>query len=338
MDFIVISSASRLVSSSSSLRFDLQQIRDRWFLLLLVCTGIVVLGVILEEAELWLPSGKSRVDMAKGIPVPSHWHKWKKKVARIGWILIILGVVGEGLFEAAVSSADGMLQNFNDTLLASAIEQAGDAATSAKTAHDEADAIKREADAIQLRLSMASKQLTVIEDRVRAQGPRWLILANNAAEFIRNLKAFASSRITVLMCGGGVSPVEQLGTEQRLLNLLGKPGTNWAAANWETGYEYWTECPNTSSNGLEMAISGNSSEGLKKAANALRDQLLGLGIAASVHIVPAEQEQFWAAYPWGPDSPEARAARDPTTIFLLVAPNAMVDAAKPNTKMTKQPK
>lgn len=85
-----------------------------------------------------------------------------------------------------------------------------------------------------------------------------------------------------------------------------------------------------------MAISGNASEGLEKAAKALRDQLLGLGIATSLQTVPPEQEQFWAAPPWGADCLEARAARDPTTIFLLVAPNAMVEAAKPSTKMTKR--
>jgi hypothetical protein len=136
--FLSISSTSRLVLSSS-LGSDLKQIRNTWFLLLLVCTGIVVLGVFLEEAELWLPAGKPRLDMAKGTLIPSRWTKWKSTMARIGWILIILGVVGEGLFEAAVSRADGMLENFNDGLLASAIERAGNAATSAKTAHDEAD-------------------------------------------------------------------------------------------------------------------------------------------------------------------------------------------------------
>jgi hypothetical protein len=49
-------------------------------------------------------------------------------------------VIGEGLFEAATSRADSNLQSFNDTLLAIATEQAGDAAKSAKIARDEAEA------------------------------------------------------------------------------------------------------------------------------------------------------------------------------------------------------
>src|ERR1700691_3642734 len=138
--------ASRLFPSSPSLRLDLKQIRDCWFYLLLACTGIVVVGVVLEDEEHWFPAGKSRMDMARGIAMPSRWHKWKKRTALLGWVLLILGVGGELLFEAAVSNADGMLQDFNDTLLAITTEQASDAATSAKTAHGEADAVKKETD------------------------------------------------------------------------------------------------------------------------------------------------------------------------------------------------
>jgi len=218
---LAISSTSRLVLSSS-LGSNLKQIRDCWFVLLLVCTGIVALGVILEEAELWLPEGKPRLDMAKGTFMPSRWNKWKNQTARIGWILIILGVVGEGLFEAAVSRADGMLQDYNDTLLASAIERAGNAATSAKTAHDEADrsqlaasnaltlarGARQEADSFEADIKTAKQQAAeaeshlsdALEREVKAEAelyrlktPRSLV---RSGELIANLRRFGGTEYT----------------------------------------------------------------------------------------------------------------------------------------------
>lgn len=312
--------------------------RDWWFSFTSWATAFVALGLVLEAPELvhgLLPILRKILAWLKKSPIESSKDKtpdWVKVVAFAGWLLIVGGVVGEHFGGIRVNNLDADIQECSDAKVRAATMEAGDAAISAKIAHDDADAVSKESDAIRNHLSTASKQLTVIEETIRTQGPRWLILANNAAKFIRDLKPFGGSRITVLVCGGGVSPIEQLETEQRLLSLLGKPGSNWAAANWETGYENWRECPNSSSNGLEMAISGNASEGLKKAAKALRDQLLGLGIATSLQTVPPEQEQFWAALPMGADSLQARAARDPTTIFLLVAPNTMVEAAKPSTK------
>ena len=251
----------------------------------------------------------------------------------LGTVLIVAGVAGESHVDVKVAKLETDIKTANDQLLGLIIKEAGDAATSAKSAHEAADATKKEADDINGELQAASKQLSEVEGQLRIQGPRWIVLANNSAKFIRHLQKFKGTRITVLMCGAGVSPIEQLGTEQRLLNLLGKPGTNRTAADWKTGYEKWLGCPSTSANGLQMTLGANATEDLKSAANALKDELLALGIAASLHIVPAEQEQFWAGM--GVDSPEARAARDPTTIFLLVAPNAMVGSAKPSTNQHK---
>jgi len=59
---IVTSSASRVLSSFSSahapLRDELTQVRDSFFFLLLICTALVAIGVALEEADNWLPSGR----------------------------------------------------------------------------------------------------------------------------------------------------------------------------------------------------------------------------------------------------------------------------------------
>jgi hypothetical protein len=148
MTLNVISSAFRFFSASSvatgSIRGELTVGRNVFFDLLLTCTAIVALGVLLEEAESWLPAEKSTMDIMRGL-VPNSPRKWSKTLMRIGWLLILLGVIGEGIFEAAVSWSDTALQDFNNTLLAITTEQAGNAAQSATTARKEADAAEKEA-------------------------------------------------------------------------------------------------------------------------------------------------------------------------------------------------
>jgi hypothetical protein len=165
MNFIALSIVSRLASSSSpSLRIDLKQIRDCWFHLLIFCTVMVALGVFLEEAEeSRFPSTRSRLDMTTGIFTPSPWIKRKKEITRIGWILILLGVVGEGLFEAAVSNADGMLQDFNNTLLAGVIEQAG--AANARASANEVEAQQLKAENLRLEAIIAPRSLSLDQQR-----------------------------------------------------------------------------------------------------------------------------------------------------------------------------
>ncbi|SPE27910.1 hypothetical protein SBA7_1160006 [Candidatus Sulfotelmatobacter sp. SbA7] len=114
---------------ASDLRGDIEEIRSKYFRLLLVCTIIVAVGVVVEEIEHLASTGK--------------WHEMLK---RLGWLLVIIGVLGEGIFEAATTSADSVLQDFNNTLLAIATDQAGRASKSAKTAHDEAKGAGIEAD------------------------------------------------------------------------------------------------------------------------------------------------------------------------------------------------
>ena len=260
-------------------------------------------------------------------------------LALLGTALIVIGVAGELYVDVQAGKIETQIRAANDKLLGLIIKEAGEAATSAKNAHDEADAVKKEAGEIQEHLDNASKQLSVIDVRVRSQGPRWLILVENKNRFIHDLKPFSGTKLTVVRCEGPVWPLEQWGTEQRLLELLGKPGSNWESASWETGYQSWTGCSRTSSNGLELTVSVNADEPTKKAAAALKDELLGIGIAASLDIVPPDRARFFAygQFGFGADSPWAKTLQEPNTIFLLVAPSAMVESAKPSKKAAKTP-
>ncbi len=96
---------------------ELEHFRDSLFHGLLICTLAVFVGVILEEAEHWLPSGRMRLDASRSIFIPSPLIAWKRALIRLGWILIVIGVLGEGIFEYAAQEADGIVQDFSNILL-----------------------------------------------------------------------------------------------------------------------------------------------------------------------------------------------------------------------------
>jgi len=309
--------------------------RDLWFSRQWWSSALVIVGLVFEGGELWyemLSIVRGRVPRFRyRIVLLEHRVELAKVAAFVGWILIIAGLFGELRSNSKIEDLSASIQQCSDARVTEATLEAGDAAASAKTAHEEADAVKVEAYTIKERLNTASAQLGMIEERVRVQGPRWRILADNKRKFIDHLKPFSGSRVTVLMCGEGISPIEQYGTEQRLLELLGRSGSQW-----EYGYGKWTECSHTSSNGLEIVVGETASEQTKKAATALRDELLGIGIATSLDVVPLGRAKFMAS-DFGSDSPWAKTVEEPNTIFLLVAPSAMADSAKPNKKEAKTP-
>ena len=123
-----------------------QNLRDSYFLKLLLCTWIVVFGVIAEEAEYVLSWKWVLRILPLGIAVPKNrLDSWARALSKIGWVLIVIGVAGEGLYEARVSRADGWLQDFSNILLASAQRQAADAIGDAGRANQRASENERQA-------------------------------------------------------------------------------------------------------------------------------------------------------------------------------------------------
>lgn len=207
---IAISTASKVLSasSSSSIRSELQSVRSCFFWLLIACTAIVAVGVVLESAEDWFPSGKLVLNMSTGIFRPSRFIRWRKMVINLGWMLVIVGVIGEGIFEVATSGADEMLQAFNNTLLAITTEQAGNAANSAKIAHVEANRAKAIADAAESvakltegKAAAVSKRAEQIDaDLTQAEGvvsARFIVPADRDS-VIEGFKSFNGQTVELL--------------------------------------------------------------------------------------------------------------------------------------------
>jgi hypothetical protein len=223
----------------------------------------------------------------------------------------------------------------NDTLSAQVIgsldAKSGEAEAKAQSAleaagkaKDKADAASNKLEAIQKRLNSALEQVSDLEHRLRIQGPRWRLLEENRATFIKALKPFDGQRVTVVECGtwGKVGP-EPFRLEQDLLEFFrGK----WAVES--PGYAMWTECTNgaTSVGGNLVIVASTASNGVKSAAKALGDILNTIEISTiQTESEPARRQNTLMLL--GADSPWELAAKDPTAVILLVGVNPMVDLA-----------
>jgi hypothetical protein len=133
-------------------RLDLQHHSDSFFFWVAFSAIVVAFGCLLEGPEIlheifpklfsfftW--SSKDRRDK---------FERQIKKIALVGWLLVVLGIGVEGVFEVYEYQASELLQTFNEILLTEAQENAGnaaDAAERARAAADGADAIAKEAKA-----------------------------------------------------------------------------------------------------------------------------------------------------------------------------------------------
>lgn len=187
--------------------------RDIFFTALIVSTGIVVVGLIFEEAKLWFPTDKPQLDMAKGVFSPSPLIKWRNRIEILGWMLIVIGVIGEGAFEGATSIADGLLQDFNGILLKAAQREAGDAATSATTAREGADAAYEAAGKAQGKADAVSKQADELNRDLLAAKTQLNAVDAKRAELetsLKNLAVCTAPRVIPVWIAGGKSSIDPL--------------------------------------------------------------------------------------------------------------------------------
>jgi hypothetical protein len=124
--------------------------RDMWFWSLAGFTLLVGFGIVLEGFELWHEmKAIIRERCARfryRILLSEKKLELYKVIAFIGWIFIAGGVVLEGYSEIRVNALDKDIEECNSAQMVKLQYEADDAATSAKTAHAEADAVKGIAD------------------------------------------------------------------------------------------------------------------------------------------------------------------------------------------------
>jgi len=335
----------------------LEQSLDFWGLMLLLATALVVIGLVVEY---W----HDVQDFWVRLTWPMASFPWDKFTALVGGILVTMGVAGELFVTYKASSVETKLRENSHKIETLLTQEAGDAATSAKTAHEEADAVKQEAKEITDRLDNASAQLADLEQDILAQGPRWRLLKRNEAVFIAALKPFAGQKATVVICGQGET--ERFVFEQVLLDLLRKAG-------WSTGYQQWKGCPVMLSGGNEMyfvsaadtikqwvmpygcarykhpsVIPALNEDKVALAGRAFCDILDRSGIGTEAWMLapprfPNDEQSFSRARDFfangTPDGPAELAVREPSTIFILVGPHPPeIGVSKKKTANTKKSK
>jgi len=136
-------STSTFVSGTldALVRADFENFRDLWFWWLLFSSAVVALGVTLEGPEVVHEFMSSIRGLPNGKTPP-----WIKFLGSIGWILIVLGLVGEGISENFVSKADGLVQTFNAIELAATERQLGEVNLTAAQANERAAQANKEAE------------------------------------------------------------------------------------------------------------------------------------------------------------------------------------------------
>jgi len=134
-----------VIASPAETLAQLTATRDLYFSCLLWSSGAVAIGVALE--------GPGVVHETRRVfsHLKTEARAWVTLVALLGWMLVALGVIGEGISEALVSNADSNIQAFNNKRLAEVVKEAGDAKSSANGAADAADRAEKSA-------SLAKKQ------------------------------------------------------------------------------------------------------------------------------------------------------------------------------------
>jgi|SRR5579872_3425670 len=219
---------------------DFVSMRDWWFGFVSCATALVGFGLVLEAPELvhdLIPIGRKVIAKLKKSSTEFPKHEtpdWVKVVAFIGWIFIVVGVVGEERGGIKVNSLDANIQECSDAKVREATIEAGEAGDSAKRAHDEADVVGRKADALDIQLGSASEKLHNIESNTLALSPRWRLLQIGENTFIEALKPFAGQRITVVRCGN--EDREQFDFEDALAQV-------WPKVGWTTGFVLEEQCP-----------------------------------------------------------------------------------------------
>jgi hypothetical protein len=152
----------------------LQATADKWFHWLLVSSAVVALGVALEAWEATIILKRwYRLKRDKEVTAPNE-KSWAIPASYLGLLLVIAGVVGEGVFDALVSNADTALRAHDSQILAQTHREASDANDRATAAQTRADAA--ESHAAEVQESVAPRRLT---------GKQPLLIATRLSRFSR---------------------------------------------------------------------------------------------------------------------------------------------------------
>jgi hypothetical protein len=106
-----------LVGVDALIRSELERFASHWFWTLLAFTLLVALGLACELPEIWHDTLEALREICRHPTVRRKLSPWAKLAGTFGWVLIIAGVVGEGIAEGFLFKADGLVLKFDEILL-----------------------------------------------------------------------------------------------------------------------------------------------------------------------------------------------------------------------------
>jgi hypothetical protein len=291
----------------SSIREELQRTSHGFFVWVWVSAIVVAIGVALEGPEIFH-------ELWPGLFI---WFTWtsnerQRKFERViktiglwGWLLVVVGVMGEGIFEGLQNRAEGQLQTFNDILLrdarltaSTAKQSAIDAAIAAGYAKTKADAADTAAGQAQRKVRALYREAASLSARIEeetaqlnAVTPRAVVLRHAENELVRMALPFPGQKISAEICGPpgplfkgrplNMGDLEKFNTVFALLEVLGDKGT-WTFQHRTP--QYWSSCPMplTTLPGIRVFINSEAPPKTEEAAMALSRELAS--------ILPAQPE------------------------------------------------
>jgi hypothetical protein len=139
-------------------RSEFESFRNIWFNRLLISTAVVAVGLLFELPEIWHDSIRAIRDLRhSSTPTPEVSARIKLLIS-VGWLLIVVGVIGEFVADSFVSKADGIVQTFDETLITDAQRKTGLASERAASAFERAAQTEQEASQENERAAMAEQQ------------------------------------------------------------------------------------------------------------------------------------------------------------------------------------
>ena len=153
---------SAALAGDDNARNALIAVSDRWFHWLMGCTVAVAVGCFLEMGESTV-EGLHWWWRRKDKPFQEDDARWSVPWSIVGLFLVILGVAGEGFFEAKQSTAETAVRQYDEKLLADTILKAGTAKDSADLAANAAVRAKDAADSASQKAVHAQSMASNVE-------------------------------------------------------------------------------------------------------------------------------------------------------------------------------
>lgn len=158
-----------------AIQLDFQAARDDAFFWLLIASSAVALGVILEGPEIVHESTRAIRRLLFGAFKEKETASWIVLTGLLGWILVVIGVAGEGIAEGFVSRADARLESLNNsTFLAQQTEiaRASDRAVSALSL---AEDISNRADRLAVLLEREEEAAARFQNKPQKHNVLWQV-------------------------------------------------------------------------------------------------------------------------------------------------------------------